>query len=284
MLLVTGSVTSPGARSRSPTSRRRRKIGAKTSRSRRRPIRTRIFPASRRRRPRPSDRGEQPATPASPPMRRQPRTPGKDKKDAAADKGKEPAKDQAYWSGRMKELQTQLDRDQTLRRRAAEQDQLADGRFHGARRSGAAGGHRARQAEGARRARPAQAGHPGRQEGDRGPRRRSAPRGRSARLAAVTVRVTAGAGPSDRAAPRLRPPAPILLVEDKDSLRTMLRHALEAQGHSVVEARDQPEAVQALQTGRPGRRAVRSAAARRATASASCARRRSSIPSCPSSS
>ena len=30
----------------------------------------------------------------------------------------------------------------------------------------------------------------------------------------------------------------ILLVEDKDSLRAMLRHALEAQGHSVVEARD----------------------------------------------
>ena len=39
---------------------------------------------------------------------------------------------------------------------------------------------------------------------------------------------------------------PILLVEDKDSLRAMLRHALEAQGHAVVEARDQKEAVQAL--------------------------------------
>src|SRR5438445_4746213 len=31
----------------------------------------------------------------------------------------------------------------------------------------------------------------------------------------------------------------------------MLRHALEAQGHTVVEARDQPEAMQALQTSRP---------------------------------
>src|SRR5436305_13763155 len=31
----------------------------------------------------------------------------------------------------------------------------------------------------------------------------------------------------------------------------MLRHALEAQGHTVVEARDQPEAVQALHSGRP---------------------------------
>jgi DNA-binding NtrC family response regulator len=45
---------------------------------------------------------------------------------------------------------------------------------------------------------------------------------------------------------------PILLVEDKDSLRAMLRHALEAQGHSVIEARDQNEAVQVLQTARPG--------------------------------
>lgn len=44
---------------------------------------------------------------------------------------------------------------------------------------------------------------------------------------------------------------PILIVEDRDSLRTMLRHALEAQGHAVVEARDQPEAVQVLQRARP---------------------------------
>jgi len=32
----------------------------------------------------------------------------------------------------------------------------------------------------------------------------------------------------------------------------MLRHALEAHGHSVIEARDEPEAVQALRTTRPG--------------------------------
>jgi DNA-binding NtrC family response regulator len=52
---------------------------------------------------------------------------------------------------------------------------------------------------------------------------------------------------------RMRPPAdpPILLVEDKDSLRTMLRHALEAQGHTVVEARDQPEAEAALLASHP---------------------------------
>ena len=42
-------------------------------------------------------------------------------------------------------------------------------------------------------------------------------------------------------------PAQILIVEDKDSLRTMLRHALERQGHAVLEARDQPEAVRMLQ-------------------------------------
>ena len=45
---------------------------------------------------------------------------------------------------------------------------------------------------------------------------------------------------------------PILLVEDKDSLRAMLRHALESQGHVVIEARDQNEAIEALRTGRPG--------------------------------
>jgi DNA-binding NtrC family response regulator len=45
---------------------------------------------------------------------------------------------------------------------------------------------------------------------------------------------------------------PILLVEDKDSLRTMLRLALEAQGHTVLEARDEPEAVQLLRSKRPG--------------------------------
>ena len=44
---------------------------------------------------------------------------------------------------------------------------------------------------------------------------------------------------------------PVLIVEDKDSLRTMLRHALEAQGHAVLEARDEPEAIQQLR--RPAR-------------------------------
>jgi DNA-binding NtrC family response regulator len=52
--------------------------------------------------------------------------------------------------------------------------------------------------------------------------------------------------------PRHAADSPILIVEDKDSLRVMLRHALEAQGHRVLEARDQPEAIQALRTSRPG--------------------------------
>ncbi len=43
----------------------------------------------------------------------------------------------------------------------------------------------------------------------------------------------------------------ILLVEDKDSLRTMLRLAIQGQGHLVVEARDQREALKAMQHDRP---------------------------------
>ena len=52
--------------------------------------------------------------------------------------------------------------------------------------------------------------------------------------------------------PRRAADPPILVVEDKDSLRAMLRLALEGQGYSVIEARDQPEAVQALRSSRPG--------------------------------
>ena len=36
--------------------------------------------------------------------------------------------------------------------------------------------------------------------------------------------------------------ADVLVVEDRDSLRTMLRLALESQGYRALEARDQPEA------------------------------------------
>ena len=49
-----------------------------------------------------------------------------------------------------------------------------------------------------------------------------------------------------------RPAAPsILLVEDKDSLRAMLKLALESQDYRVVEARDQEEAVAALRDAQP---------------------------------
>jgi DNA-binding NtrC family response regulator len=44
---------------------------------------------------------------------------------------------------------------------------------------------------------------------------------------------------------------PVLLVEDKDSLRAMLRHALETQGHTVIEARDEVEAIHQLRQSRP---------------------------------
>lgn len=43
----------------------------------------------------------------------------------------------------------------------------------------------------------------------------------------------------------------ILLVEDKDSLRAMLKLALESQGHRVFEARDEPEAIAALREQQP---------------------------------
>jgi DNA-binding NtrC family response regulator len=44
---------------------------------------------------------------------------------------------------------------------------------------------------------------------------------------------------------------PVLLVEDKDSLRAMLRHALEGQGHVVLEARDESEAINHIRQSRP---------------------------------
>ncbi|OFW01927.1 MAG: hypothetical protein A3I61_02425 [Acidobacteria bacterium RIFCSPLOWO2_02_FULL_68_18] len=44
---------------------------------------------------------------------------------------------------------------------------------------------------------------------------------------------------------------PVLLVEDKDSLRVMLRRALEVQGHTVLEAHDEAEAVEHLRRSRP---------------------------------
>jgi len=58
-------------------------------------------------------------------------------------------------------------------------------------------------------------------------------------------------GRVSRMADTTRPSPPVLIVEDKDSLRTMLRHALEAQGHAVVEAADQAEAARAMQESHP---------------------------------
>jgi DNA-binding NtrC family response regulator len=47
------------------------------------------------------------------------------------------------------------------------------------------------------------------------------------------------------------PQYPILIVEDRDSLRTMLRRTLESRGHAVIEARDQDEAEQHLKQSIP---------------------------------
>jgi DNA-binding NtrC family response regulator len=44
---------------------------------------------------------------------------------------------------------------------------------------------------------------------------------------------------------------PVLVVEDTDSLRALLRESLEAQGHTVIEARDEPDALRQLDPVRP---------------------------------
>ena len=75
-------------------------------------------------------------------------------KPAEQEKEKEPVKDQAYWAGRMKELHTQLDRDQTYADALADAHQRALDRLRQPRRSGAARRDRRRPPEGARRARP----------------------------------------------------------------------------------------------------------------------------------
>src|SRR6185436_8140315 len=74
-------------------------------------------------------------------------------------------------------------------------------------------------------------GHRQREEADRRHRRRGATGERPRRLDPLTSQ--------------------ILIVEDKDSLRAMLRHALERQDHAVLEARDQPEAVRLLHQAQP---------------------------------
>jgi CheY-like chemotaxis protein len=79
--------------------------------------------------------------------------------------------------------------------------------------------------------------------------------GRTGDPKAVVARaITAATGVYDRNSKRTGvalPTFPILLVEDRESLRAMLRHALEAQGHVVVEASDEPTAIEQLQQARP---------------------------------
>ena len=73
---------------------------------------------------------------------------------------------------------------------------------------------------------------------------------------------------------------PILLVEDKDSLRTMLRLALEAQGHAVIEARDEPEAAPRSRQSLPAL-VLSDLRLPEATASACCAPPRTLDPELP---
>ena len=156
-------------------------------------------------------------------------------------------KDQAYWSARMNRRAIGARPQPHLRRRAAEPHQRAHDRLRQSRRSGAA--RRSSNSSGSARSPSSIAS---RRRSPSRPRRSATSRKKRARPACRR----AGCAAEVSSAPE----ATILLVEDKDSLRTMLRHALEAQGHHVVEARDQPEAVERLQGQRAGGRPVRSAA------------------------
>jgi signal transduction histidine kinase len=69
------------------------------------------------------------------------------------------------------------------------------------------------------------------------------------RLPALPARPAAPAGPA-RAAPR-GPQRRVVVVEDNDDAREMLRHALVDAGHEVVEATDGPGGLAAIQDARP---------------------------------
>ena len=134
-----------------------------------------------------------------------------------------PEKDQAYWSGRIGAARARARTQQDVPGRPAKPDQRAHDGLRQSRRSGAARAARARTSRALA-------------ELDRVKKE----------IAEQTQAITdieeeaRGRCPAGMAALSA---APILLVEDKDSLRAMLRHALESQGHQVVEARDQTEAI-----------------------------------------
>ena len=130
------------------------------------------------------------------------------KSDDAKDKSG-PTKDQAYWSGRKKDLQTKLDSDQTLADALQSRINALNTDFVN-RDDPSTRRHRPRPPEGEQRNRSPQ-------KTFRTPRRPSQISTKPARLASRL----AGCGDPARA-----PSPPILLVEDKDSLRVMLRHAL----------------------------------------------------------
>ena len=143
----------------------------------------------------------------------------------------EPAKDEKYLARPHHRREGRSPAQRDVQGRAAEPHQRAVGGLRQPRRSRPARGDRRRSAEGDRRDGARHRRDREVHQGDRRHRRRGAPRRRASRLAPLT--------------------AQILIVEDKDSLRTMLRHTLERQEHVVLEARDQPEAVRMLQTMQP---------------------------------
>ena len=183
-----------------------------------------------------------PADSATAPAARRPRATGAPAPLAAkAGAGREPertgrrpapadVKDEAYWRARLQPEREALSRAQIFCGRPAEPHQRSLDGFHGHGRPGSAGRGWRRPPEVARRAPAGEEGNPAAHQGVTDIQEEGRRAG-----------VPAGWCPLVAASMRVR--TPVLLVEDKDSLRTMLRLALEAQGHGVVEARDEPEAI-----------------------------------------
>ena len=157
---------------------------------------------------------------------------------APGDKPQGDQKDQAYWKNRMATAREELRRSEMFAEALQTRVNTLQQGLQQPRQSRPAVRHRRGSDGGAERADAREAGRRARQEADRRHRRRSTQGRCASRLGALTLS-------------RVAAPAQILLVEDKDSLRTMLRHALERQGYAVLEARDQPEAVKHLQQGQP---------------------------------
>jgi DNA-binding NtrC family response regulator len=178
-----------------------------------------------------ADGGEPPAAPQSQPPAATPASDAAAKPGAslatmpAAPPSTNSATDEKYWRDRLTTARDALRRSQTFVDALQSQINALYTEFV------------AEAARRHRRARPPEGRHRQTDQGHCRYRRRGSPRERSGRLAPLT--------------PPRRVPFSILLVEDKDSLRMMLKLAIEGHGHVVVEARDQGEAIRAMQQHRP---------------------------------